>query len=127
MIKRCIDKDKEVLNHLIPKIEIIIKKIEVLFPQSQSSLSSFSCLCVCWREVVAGLILVGKQETAEIFLDILSSRLVCFFFSCFLPTSNARGGFKAGFAGSGRWICFVTEGLGSLCGSEAGATIPSGF
>jgi len=41
--------------------------------------------------------------------------------------SNARGGFKAGSTGAGRWICFVTKGLGSLCGSEAGAAISSGF
>lgn len=44
-----------------------------------------------------------------------------------LTLSNARGGFKAGPAGFGRWICSVTKGLGSLCGAETGAAVPSGF
>lgn len=89
MIKRCIDRDKEGLISSDTQNRADNKKIEVLFSQSQSLLSPLSCLCVCWRGLVAGLILVGKQETVQKFC-LIFSHLSWFFFFMFSPHQQCK-------------------------------------
>lgn len=101
----------------------IDKNEEIILSSDTPNSENLEVVCV-WLVPSLLLLLVGRHETVQTFLGLPS--LFLYSLSLF-PHSYARRGFKAGSAGSGRWICLVTEGLGSLCGSEAGATISSGF
>lgn len=102
----------------------IDKNEEIILSSDTPNSENLEVVCV-WLVPSLLPLLVGRHETVQR-PSLVFPHFFLYSLSLF-PHSYARRGFKAGSAGSGRWICLVTKGLGSLCGSEAGATISSGF
>lgn len=71
---------------------------------------SLYCLLIAWYYVT---------------LLIMDLCHLCSQYICIIFASNAGGSSKACLAGFGRWFCFVTESIGSLCGAKTGASFSS--